>query len=370
MNALKRLSRVLSASLVCGVAVLLGSAAPLARAAGGTEPYFKVFGGSVFVGGAFSSAGSGSGCSSGYQISSPGDSSMTGGILSYSTQKGSNYVGATSQYDSYATGPVDFKSANNFGFFTGGSKDTLTFANHTPPANTLGGYFDGGTPQQADCIPDYFDTNQNRPLARTNDVMDLSNLSQPQFLVTPASGLLTLKASNPIPAGQSLTVFVQGNLYINSDITYGSYTDTTVPKLALVVKGNVFVDPGVHTLDGLYISQPTDAAGKKDGIFWTCHSNDASQDSKAGFSTWIAGNCGNKLTINGALISRQVNFTRTNGDVVSANPSEDTLAGAQSSANIAELINYNPSMVIGGGFFSQSAPTYRIDSLVSLPPIF
>jgi hypothetical protein len=62
---------------------------------------------------------------------------------------------------------------------------------------------------------------------------------------------------------------------------------------------------------------------------------------------------------------------RTNGDVIGATVAEDSISTAAASNNIAELINYSPAMVLGGPFFTTPAnPDLKIQSLVSLPPIF
>ena len=54
--------------------------------------------------------------------------------------------------------------------------------------------------------------------------------------------------------------------------------------------------------------------------------------------------------------AKEIDLVRTNGDV---------------SGDSAEVINYNPSMVIGGQFFNPTpAQNPPIDSLISLPPIF
>lgn len=374
MNALKRLSRALLASLMCGVVILIGSVSPVAHAASGDkEPYFKVYGGSVFTGGAFSTKGA-TGCATNYQYSTSSSGSK-GGIYTFAKQNGSStYVGASTQYDAYATGGIEAGSADH-GFFTAGNtaqtnKNYLTFANSTAATGSgaWGGYFDGSVPQ-SDCIPDYYDDNlpASAPSFTGNTITGSLSGSYK------ASGTpFTLNAST-ISDGQKVAIFVNGDVYINGNITYpASYTNE--PKFVLVAVGNIYVSNSVTQLDGFYVAQPKTPADTTAGSLWSCY--DTSQapgvaEKASGWGQWVASNCGQTLTINGAIVAQQVNFMRVKGDLANANPSEDGgVTNAQTSNNVAEIINYNPNMVIGGGFFTQSSTTYKVDSLVSLPPVF
>ena len=83
-------------------------------------------------------------------------------------------------------------------------------------------------------------------------------------------------------------------------------------------------------------------------------------------AVYVSSACRTKLTLNGAVVAKQVNLLRSNGDVASATAGE-----ASSSGNIAEVFNFTPEMVIGGGFFNSAAVNqYKIESLISLPPVF
>ena len=223
----------------------------------------------------------------------------------------------------------------------------------------------GDTHQASHCLPDYFGTKQNSLQAYNGDVSTYSGLSG-QYIFN--NGGVTTMNSVPvsISPGQKLTFFVNGNVYIGGNITYAAgYSADNVPKFALVVRGNIFIDPAVSRLDGLYITQPdtTSAATiSNSGIIWTCHANAADPPTAA----YVNSACHNKLTFNGAVIAKQVNLLRVNGDVASAPAGESSGSG-----NIAEVFNFTPEMVIGGGFFNSPVSNkYKIESLISLPPVF
>ena len=181
-----------------------------------------------------------------------------------------------------------------------------------------------------------------------------------------ANGLTLNAGPEVVSAGKTVTLFVNGNVYIGGNITYApGYNADNVPKFALVTRGNIFIDPAVSRLDGLYIAQPdtTSAATiSASGVIWTCHGNSPDVPN----TVYVSSACRTKLTFNGAVIAKQVNLLRGNGDVASAAAGEGSNSG-----NIAEVFNFTPEMVIGGGFFnSTTGNQYKIESLISLPPVF
>lgn len=375
MRSPKFFSKKLNANLLVGLAIFIGLIWPAAYAnAATTKPYFKVFGSSVSVGGAFSAKNS-SGCKvPTYQRASYSSSNTNGGILAF--VRNTSGLGSSSQYESYSTGPVDDRSAA-YGFDTNNTKNSLTFANFSTQWSSWGGYFDG-TQDQSDCIPDYFDNNQQNPAQDLGASTDLS-IADGQHLTT-SDLTITGGTINP---GHRLTIFVKGNVHITGAIKYAPYSitvntvtnpvtydDSQVPKFTLVVQGNINIDPGVGQLDGLYIAQPNDPTDSVNGVISTCYDPNPG-DTVGGpvWSLWIVQHCSAKLTFNGAVIARETDLLRTNGNVTTA--TENNLSNSYASANVSELFNYNPNVVIlGGGFFNKSSTTYHIDSLISLPPVF
>jgi len=335
--------RFMSASAI--VLVIAFALSPAVHA--DTFPYLKAFGGDVWAGGAFNSGGS---CTlaNGYQDPTYGSGSPAndrGGILTYANSSGG---GSTGEFGALALGLID-NGGTNGGFYSDAHSNAaskkLSFANTGAGG---GGLFEGSTPQ-GHCIPDYYGKLRSGA-AVWND--STSNPANGQYQAT---GPITL-SNRVIGAGANISLFVNGDVYITGPtITYGAgYTEANVPKFALVVKGNIFIGPGVTQLDGVYIAQPT--SGTTNGNIWTCY--DVATPSNSSYGPWIHDNCNNKLTVNGSLIAKQVNYLRIPGDI-----SDPT--------TVAETVNYTPAMVIGGPFFNPPpSTTLPIDSLVSLPPLF
>lgn len=318
------------------------------------KPYFKVKGGDVFTGGWFSDTNDDSYCLDNYQAPSFDDlasSFQKGGIFAFA----GGGKGASSQYAAYSTGLIDgADGAALYGFYTQlASKSNLSFANSSNNLNSAdwGGYFEGTT-QQQHCVDDYFNTKQNSPTAGS---INWGQSGQYKVNGTTIGGVT-------IGAGENITVFVDGDLYINNNITYpgaSSYTDGNVPKFALVVMGNIYIAPNVNRLDGLYIAQPNLSNIDNTGVIWTC--NDGS-GSNYNFRT-VNANCKTPLTFNGAVIAKQMNLWRVNDGLNSANPD-----------NPAEIFNYTPEMVIGNAFFGLTSSStnagYTVESVTSLPPVY
>ncbi len=340
-----------------------------------TKPYFKAFGADTFSGGWFNAEAVA--CDPGgpyYQapVLSGATNYHKGGVMAFADVD-SGRKGASSEFAAISLGLIEGSSANKYGFYShpsSGYKD-LSFANFSSISisNWWGGLLAGSAPQ-AHCVPDYFSTKQIQSSidkSINSASVDVATLASKQYLITP-SGVLDIKASGPIGANKKTTVFVGGNVFISSNITYANrltYTADTTPKLTLVVRGSVYVAPDVSQLDGLYIAQPKASGPNPDtadtGVIWTCHTNDTNTPTAA----FVSSACRNKLTVNGAFIAKQVNLLRANGDVAAAVNGE-----ASSSGNIAEVFSFTPEMVTGGSFFNQPSSASKIQSLISLPPVF
>ena len=329
--------------LYAGAAVLglFFSLTPLVAA--DTYPYLRVTGGDVWTGGWFESGGSCSNSAPPYQD----NRDSGGGISTYLGASG----GSSGDFGVYALGSIASGGSPTGGFASdvkaGGGK-TLTFANTGSPL----GLFQGGTPQQH-CLPDYYDAQSSTTSLNGAASVNLGGLGSQQYLDSLSAGFVSV--SGAIAAGQKTTLFVKGDVHITGNITYAAgYTESTVPKFALVVKGNIFVEPNVTQIDGVYVAQPS--SGSSDGVIWTC--TDVANSS----SPWgpdIKKNCTNSLTVNGALLAKQVNYLRINGD-----------AGTAGSP-AAETVNYPAANIVGGPFFNPpSTGSPVIQSLISLPPLF
>lgn len=385
--------RILPAILLYCLGVVFAATPALAD---NNRAYFKTYGSDVMSGGWFANgAACDTSTTSNYQDPTfsnaglgIGTNANSGGILAFAKTDGAGNSagGASSQYGALSLGAVDGDSASGAvkGFYTGGAQaaggakafNYLTFAN----TSGWGGNFDGSV-RQSNCIADYYSKLPASATAKTtgDQLNSFYNTSGTYNISTVAAGTNYNLVSGPvaIPDGVKVSLFVNGNVYIGSNITYaGGNNANSIPKFALVVKGSIYIDPSVTRLDGFYIAQPSSVTAASSvntdtGIIWTCHPND---QAPFDYTYPATGACHtNSLVINGAVVAKQVNFLRTKGDISSANTSEDTLAGGTGSSNIAEIINYTPQMFMGGGFFtttSNTASGLPIDSIFSLPPVF
>ena len=351
-----------------------------------TKPYFKAYGADVFSGGWYSS---GTSCDTAtnsryqdFQYSDPASGFVrddrSGGILSFAKEDGAGRStgGASSQYGTFSLGIIEGSDPASYGFYSTGalaaaaptSRNLLTFANDGSSASVWGGKFDGPY-RQSNCIPDYYGKLPNPAPG------GLPPGGLPSTLDSSASGSYTAAAGGgtnytlntsavTLKPGTKITLYINGNVFIGQNIVYQLDKVDNVPKFALVAKGNIYIDPSVTQLDGLYIAQPT--AGIDGGDIWTCHPN----NTDVVRYTYPSG-CTNQLVVNGALIAKRVEFLRVKGDVAGASTSEDTLSGGVGNPNIAEVVNYSPAMVVGGPFFNPApANGLPIDSIISLPPVF
>lgn len=354
------------------------------------KPYFKVFGSDAFAGGWFTNSGTCDTGSSYYQDDQTDPGGLYGGILSYSRPPSlpppvGGPGGASSQYGAFALGGIEGGSPK--GFYSNGARSgfvtapsTLTFANDNNLP--MGGNFQSNVSsvnvRQSHCIPDYYSKKPNLPANFLSNDLSTSTISNIYIASMSSGGKFSLNGpegdssstTTTIDLNEKITIYVDGSVYIRNNIAYqtSGMTEANVPKFTLVAKGSIYIDYRVNQLDGLYIAQPRDGGNPvtdDTGVIWTCHGDNLSD-----LDTSYVSGCTNRLIFNsGALIAKQVHFTRTVGDLAATCVGEDLLSVALGCGNIAEIINYSPAMVIGGGFFNPSGATpLRLESLISLPP--
>lgn len=384
---LEPLKRFLAGTVVL---LLLAGLAGVSYADTSTKPYIKAFGGDVMTGGWYSD---GTNCStsvgSNYQsynsnIAGYTPDTRNGGILTYTKSSGTIAGGSSVQYGAIALGEIDGRRAgdgfySNAGVASGTSIKNLTFSNNVAGLS-YGGEFEGSV-RQSNCIPDYY---SRMPASATtiNNISEAIGSNKGDYKATAAPGtvfkLTNGGATRTIGPGERITIYVNGDVYIDNNIVYsGASTASSVPKFALVVKGSIYIDKDVTQLDGMYVAQPADktsaAIKADDGDIWTCHpANTAVLDYT------YPPNCNKTLVVNGALIAKQVNFLRVKGDVASSNTGEDNLGTVSNcesgTCNVSEVVNYTPDVMMGGNFFSggssSSTSGLPVDSVISLPSVF
>ncbi len=275
------------------------------------------------------------------------------------------------------------------GFYSASARDGA--ATTVPPkgltrANNVGAQTYGGGFGFAQCITDYYGTTSGV----ANPATDL-----PPFTGTIAPGIgivrqrlaggSTLATGNlAIPNGTQLALYVNGDLYINGNITFpsgGAATRSDMPYFALIVRGNIYIGNNVRRLDGLYVAQVNAAGGR--GRLFTCAS---------GLGTFFNGgllyaNCGGQagatgvsgqLVFNGAVVADQVRLQRTFATLRQSTPDEHTLTNFAVGAGgfAAEVFNYTPEMYLAPSPLYNSSTTPgsilpgRYDAITSMPPVY
>jgi hypothetical protein len=294
-------------------------------------PYLQVFGGDVMVGASptFNSSTKTSSCFS----------DNNGGI--YSWNNGApDFSGAGAEYAVQALSQIEgFASAQDP---TISPPTDLSFAGTGPDTNVNNGMFGGafgGTTTDCDFTKNATITNSPRGLP-----IDL-----------PA----------PITNGTQLSYYIEGNVYIGKNITYNlsgwnTSPNVNIPNFRLVVVGgNIYIDPSVTELDGLYVAEPeTTGSITKGGTIYTCGT---SLYTPIPADSNLSGACNNKLTIYGSFVAQQVEFLRDNGSVGQA-----TKIDSITSNHAAEVFDYTPEMwlprsngITNGGY----------TAITGLPPV-
>lgn len=292
------------------------------------KPTVKIRGGDAAAGGAFANSG----------ICSAGPSSS---IIGWPHSP---------VYDASGTQLGGFASRDIFGFATAtiNANDAvaprgLAFAN-SPPS---GGDRYGGSFGSMPCLADH---NGAKP---TNiNPLNLSTLNTPNLDGSYQATTNQINNSPTIRNGSHLTVYVNGDLYIGgTGIFYertGWVNTTMIPSFKVVVYGgNIYIDPAVTQLDGVYVAQPNGGTG---GNIYTCATAGGPIPNVSLYNS-----CRNGLTVNGAFIARQVNLGRTEGTAIFG--------------ETAEEFNYLPEMWLGQWPQDNTSMQVKYDAMISLPPI-
>jgi hypothetical protein len=286
------------------------------------QPYFRAYGGDVVVGRDVID-----------QSNCPAVSNAS--IRAFTKEISPNqWAGAGSQFAARATDIID-------GFMSASMHSGAGAANRRAPNSLSFGSFVSdsgvmrpisfpaekpGNDQTAHfrCIPDYVDFAQEYEGTQT----------------LPAPAELN---GETIDSGIKV-VFVDGDVTITDNITIKSTGWTSlneIPRFFLIATGNITIRSGVSVLDGVYVSG---------GTITTCQA--ASME-----------DCNTKLTVNGSMISKNINLLRTAGDLGTA------IANEGPDADIAEVFNFTPETLLA--LPNPNPDTIDpLDALVGLPPVF
>lgn len=346
-----------------------------------SRPYLKVFGGDVSAGGWFNNGNDS--CSSSTNVQQ-GDK---GGIRTFASPNVASHPyrsGSSSEFAAFALGLIDNQTASKRGFYSWsqGSAvrpmasivpfDTLEFAN-TPQDGQFGFTADSG------CIKDYYSnqlTSGATGISGNLNSIPAGGGANTSRIFNHGTSSFSINGPWQFQQNERLTIYVSGDVYINTDITY-SNSVLRPSYFSLIAKGNIYIGSNVRRLDGLYIAQPDFGSTSGKGNIWTCAvpgpgpAGTLKAPTPGEIVTACTGN--GKLTINGAVIAKHVTFNRVGnltGNTLSAvrHPSQDPeVAGNNKSV---EEINYIPDMVTGSPFLSTEGSNSRLDAVTILPPVF
>lgn len=276
------------------------------------NPYLRVYGGDVLAGSGF-----GDSCNPAASVAR---------IVAYNIL--STGLGSAAQLAVQAWSTIDgFASATQRS--SPGPPRGLTFA------NTTGNY--GGDFRQGICARDYF-----------------ADSSSP-FVGNRTYGGTSIDTSNDTP------IYVDGDVRIRDDIRYDTsgWDADNIPNFYLVVRGDIYIDPDVERLDGIYVAQPRlDGSG---GYIYTC-SKDNQMQIPSSPDDWDE--CADEqLTIRGAFVAQAVKFFRTSGTI-----SDSTAADDWDDGNPGEVFINGPETWMAAS--PVPAANFGVyDYIRSLPPV-
>lgn len=321
------------------------------------KPVSKTFGNDVQAGGNFAANAS-------RTCAAPAAPGAT--IIGYTSGSGSAYKGATAQYAAFALGAVNgYASAGTRASSPTQPKD-LTFA------NTSAGVF-GGNSNITHCVPNYMaEFLTTSPSSSSPTINGFPAGNSTRYV----NGNATLISGTPggtltIPAGTHATIYIDGNLVINTNIVYagadlgGWANRSQIPSLTVVVRGNIFINKLVTRLDGVFIAQPGIVGN---GTINTCVVvSGNSGNALPVIAASVFDNCNSKLTVNGAFIAQRVKLLRVNGSL-----SKTTLNEPRGGLNTAEEFNFSPEAYLAlpdCAIPQNCKSSAKADAITSLPPI-
>ena len=229
---------------------------------------------------------------------------------------------------------------------------TLTFANTVAG---LGGLFNADQ-----CITDYFALGNGLPVS-SSPTADISTSGSRKY-----NAAITSLSGNLAP-GVRAKIFVLGDLRITGNIDYTTPNWVgiqDIPSLQVFVSGNIYIDPGVSRITGMFVAQPRTGVANT-GTIVTC--------SKNGTSTYAPSElydspCNSRLSVRGSFIAEKIRFTRVAGSLQEAVAGTENRAATSRAGEIFEL---TPDLYLANPGTTSSTGTYgdKYDFITALPPI-
>lgn len=362
-----------------------GSAAFSACMTVENEPYVKVYGNSVSAAGG--PVENGYSCSGGQLTSWNNDSGLYPGY------------GSGAELAALATRQISgFSSALNTSSFnaaTGHPGQGLTFGNVSN--NSSEAYQD--TPQMGGNYGASFCyglnvTNLPSTGLPTSNVSSLSGNGRYVTGSGYSSGSGAIINGGTVANNTNSAIYVKGNVYIapgpSGGIVYNgtgwtwSPTSTNIPSFALVaVGGNIYIDPSVTNLDGVYAAVKSSGHG---GNIYDCSDSPNGQNFAPMPYTGannLFNSCNHQLVVHGSFIADNVKLMRTFGSLRDETAPRRPLGSTPPPTRCsnpglwvdhqtcaAEVFDFSPEVYIGN---YQLTPgnnnSLQYDSYTSLPPV-
>jgi hypothetical protein len=353
------------------------------------KPYSKFFGADVNAGGSFNNGITPCGYAGGaaeVDPLSPNTTTIKGFARNDRSLPLHTYHGSSVEFAAFSMGRIvgDTDSTPNDeerGFFSGSLRNRgqeglyLTFANMVSPNRWSGSEWGGNFSQAPRCIEDYYTTTRLPTVTnRGGNNVDLHNnggtgiRASGQYQIGSAGSSTILHNDPNVPFSTRVTLYVEGDLFIDDNINYSVDYSAAVPYLSLIVKGDIYIDADVTNIDGLLIAQPVALDGTSGGRVYTCATRTGVNINKVTAANLNA-TCDNKLTVHGAIIAQQVRFLRSNGSINYATAPEFADSPAA-----AEIVEMTPEFYVGIPMFkpmsgsNNGAQTYH--AIQALPPVF
>ncbi len=257
-------------------------------------------------------------------------------------------IGAGTNFAAFALGTINgFASAQTTAYSTSGSSTPvgLSFANIGAGSP---GSFKGGIP----CPADYYRTLPSSAISISGNylVPNTNNAYKDTSVVAGIDGGIISPGNRPV-------IYHDGNVIISGPIVlFHGGTLTTLSSFYLVVKGgNIYIRPGVHQLDGVYIAQP-DAMGNG-GKIYTCSNLAGNGPPTAGQlnNSNNATGCQNQLIVKGAFIAKEIKLYRSFGKFAIGPP--------------AEIFNFTPPTWLAAPASIGASEIGGYEAITSLSPI-
>lgn len=190
----------------------------------------------------------------------------------------SNNDNSKGEYAVSATGNI----SDNFGSNNQSANSTLKFNNAPLPGN-----------YSAICRPDYSKIEPTESVRSANQIGQ-NDLVNGVMKYNPAGGTLNIYNPITINQGRKTTIIVDGDVRVRGNVSYANSYDSReqIPSFAIIATGDIYIDPTVARIDGLYVAN---------GTFDTCSNPSYSTSSVCSAL---------QLTVNGAVAANKIDLKR------------------------------------------------------------